>query len=69
MNVLQPHHQTDEAARIAKVRNGLLIVPVCGSRFADFPRDLRVHGLMACIASAVITVSAIAAVLRFVAVP
>lgn len=48
-------------------QDGRLIVPACGSRFADFPRDMRPYGALACLASAVITVSAIATVIRFVA--
>lgn len=49
-------------------QDGRLIVPACGSRFADFPRDLRVHGLMACITSAAFVVTAITLAVRFVAV-
>jgi hypothetical protein len=69
MAALEPHHLDAEANRIAKLRDGLLIVPACGSRFADFPRrDLRPLGALACLASATISVSALVSILRFVAV-
>ena len=69
MNVLSLHHLDAEAHRIAKLRDGLLIVPRCGHRFIDRPQhDRRWLGLLACGASAVITVSTLAALARFVAV-
>ncbi len=69
MAALEPHHLDAEDNRIAKLRGDLLVVPACGSRFADFPRrDLRPLGALACIASAVIVGSAAVIILRFVAV-
>lgn len=69
MAALEPHHLDVESVHIAKLRDGLLVVPACGSRFADFPRrDLRPLGALACLASATITISAVVAILRFVAV-
>ncbi len=68
MAALKPHHLNVEASRIAKLRDGLLVVPACGSRFADFPRDLRPLGALACLFSAAFTISLIVLAARFVAV-
>lgn len=48
--------------------DGFLIVPPTGSRFADFPRDLRWLGALACLGSAAFVGSAITLAVRFVAV-
>lgn len=66
---LKPHHLDAEDSRIAKLREGLLVVPASGSHFADFPRrDPRPLDAMACLAAAIIVGSAVVAILRFVAV-
>lgn len=66
---LHLHHLDDEDSRIAKLRDGLLVVPASGSRFADFPRrDLLPLGALACLAAVIIVGSAGVAILRFVAV-
>ncbi|KMO18880.1 hypothetical protein [Methylobacterium indicum] len=69
MAALELHHIDAEASRIAKLRDGLLVIPACGSRFADFPRrDMRPLDALACLAAVIIVGSAGVAILRFVAV-
>ena len=69
MAALDLHHLDAEANRIAKLRDGLLVVPASGSRFADFPRrDMCPLGALACLAAVIIVGSAGVSILRFVAV-
>lgn len=47
---LTTKHLDDEAARIAKLRGDLLIVPPAGSRFIDRPKaDLQPIGAAICL--------------------